>query len=172
MPKETLNQLVKIENSPIRDAYLLLGANSPLDLSNKYTEQDQVLFKSGAWDYDNPELKVNRVKDELEKIGIENLSGEEKVWANEILWFWNHHAISCAIAKKDIEKAKNYASEALKYQRNDKDHPNKITKLLYLLVNNRLEEGKVYAQNEIPEEVERETAHHLIDSYKKNWEGF
>lgn len=170
--QESLGGLVKIENSPIRDAYLLLGANSPGELYDKYLEQDQILFKSGAWDYNNPELIVNKIKDVLEKIGIENLSGKEKVWVNEILWFWNHHAISIAIGKyHDIEKAKDYAEEALKYQSNDLKHPNKITKLLFYLVNDKLEEAEKFAKDEI-EEDEKEAATLLIESYKNNWGGY
>lgn len=157
-----------IENSPIKEAYNLLQAHSPLELSKKYTEEDQRLMKSKSWDYSNPDLLTNKVKEILEKVPAEYLSNEEKEWRNEILWFWYHHAISCALGRyHDLEKAKYFASEALCHQ--SEDHPNQITKLFDLLVNDKLQEAEEFSQNIVND---KDTAEYLISAYKDNWKNF
>ena len=120
-----------IEKSPMKEGYVLLGARTPLELSNLYSEQDQELMKLGEWDYNNAELITNKVKNILEKIEPETLTEDEKIWRQEILWFWYHHAISCAVGRyKNKEAAQSYAAQALEIQ--PEDHPNKITRLLFL----------------------------------------
>lgn len=159
-----------VEQSPLKEAYILLGATTPLALSQKYTDEDQQLMKSHSWDYNNPDLIVNRVKELLEKVNPDSLSQEEKDWWNEILWFWHHHAISCAIGKyRDFEKAKEYSKKALYYKSFDKNHPNKITDIFDLLLNSKLQEAQALAQNLVDG---KETALSLIEYYKNNWEHF
>lgn len=170
MAQETLQMLDKIEKSPLRDAYLLLNARSASDLLKKFTDEDQTLMKTNSWDYADSELFVNKIKSILENAKNEGLSSKEKEFKYEILWLWYHHAISCAIHKKDIEKAKCYAQEALKYKSYNSKNTNKITELLYLLLNDKIKEAEVFA-NSI-DGYEKETARDLIKSYKNNWEGF
>ncbi len=149
--------------SPIKEAYSLLNAHTPLELNNFYTAEDQKLFKSGSWDYANPELVINKVKTILESASEDGMSDEEKEWRKEILWFWYHHAISCAIFKyKDKEAAKEYSQIALQYKAID--HPNKITDILNLLL-----DGNISAAEELAQilETDKETALGLIEDYKQ-----
>jgi hypothetical protein len=151
------------EKSPAKEAYLLLSAHTPLELSNKYSEEDQRQMLSGTWDYNNPALIINKVKNILEGISPQKLIEEEKDWVEEILWFWYHHAISCALYKyKDKEKARACAIKALDIQ--PENHPNKITKLLSLLLDDKLEEARKWAQS-IEEESEKSTAQSLITEW-------
>jgi hypothetical protein len=149
--------------SPLKEAYLLLGAKTPLELSDLYSAEDQKLMKAGAWDYDNPNLIVNKVKTNLEFTDLATLSEEEKEWRKEILWFWYHHAISCAIWRyKDKQAAQAYSARALELQSDD--HPNQITRLLYLLVRDQLPEAEAWAMT--VNEEEKDTAESLIKQYK------
>lgn len=160
------------EKSPIKDAYFLLGAKTPLELSRLYTAEDQRLMKSHEWDYKNPDLLTNKVKNILESASLEVLTEDEQEWREEILWFWYHHAISTAIALyKDIDSAKVFAENALQHQ--PEDNPNKITRLMYLLLNDRLVEAENLAAS-IPEDIlsdgepnpEPITARDMITAYK------
>lgn len=110
-------------------AYDLLGASTPLELNQKYVQIDQVLFKSGEWNYNNPALLTNQVKSILERVDTNSLTADELEWRQEILWFWYHHAISCARWKGDKEAALHFSEVALELQTDE--HPNQITKLLY-----------------------------------------
>jgi len=158
---ENQPQQFNIENSPMKEAYQLLDAPTPLELSQKYTKAEQELFKSHEWDYENPEQIQNKVKDILEAVDLSILTEEEQDWRQEILWFWYHHAISCAIWKKDREKAIEYSDKALEIQ--GENHPNKITKVLSLLVNDKVEEAEEFVKTT---ETNRETAEELIEDYK------
>jgi len=154
-----------IESSPMREAYLLLNAHTPLELSNRYTEEDQKLMATAKWDYNNPDLITNKVKELLENIDPINLTGAENEWRNEILWFWYHHAISCAIYRyKDKLTARSCAKKALLWQ--DSNHPNKITRLFDFLLNDDLVGAEDWA-GLINKEPERSTARKLIDGYKR-----
>ncbi len=153
------------EKSPVREAYVLLGAKTPLELSNLYTDEDQKLMKFHEWDYNNPDLTINKIKEILENVNLETLSQEERKWAQEIIWFWYHHAISCAIWRyKDRQKAKEYSEKALSYQ--TKDHPNKITRLLNFLSEDKFYEAEVWT-DQIEDEVEKTTALELLKEYKE-----
>jgi len=148
----------------MENAYALLGASTPLELNTLYDQEDQKLMREKAWDYDNSDLIVNKVKKILEGVDTATLSEEEQEWRNNILWFWNHHAISCAIWRyKDQRAAQKFSEEALKFQ--SEDHPNQITKLLYFLTHDQLDLAKEYL-SEITDEDEKETAKYLIDTYR------
>ncbi|HEY4490187.1 MAG TPA: hypothetical protein VJC12_02945 [Candidatus Paceibacterota bacterium] len=165
MEGSTGNEVFEIERSPLRAAYVLLAAKTPLGLSHRYSEEDQKLMKDGSWDYNNPNLVVNKVKEILEAVDSATLTEEEKEYWQEILWFWHHHAISCATWRyKDKEKAQFHAAKALEYQ--SENHPNTITKLLYLLINDKLEEAEEWA-SQIPIDLEKETADALVKEYKE-----
>ncbi len=150
-----------VSSNPLHQAYELIGVTTMHGLSRAYTAEDQKLMKEGKWDYENPELLTNKIKILLEKIDPTTLSEEEKEWRGEILWFWYHHAISCAISRyKDKERAQEYVEKALEYQ--DNDHPNKITRLFYFLLHDDLKAAEDFAE-EI--ENDKETAQWLIDDY-------
>lgn len=152
------------EKSPIKGAYVILGAKSPLELLKNYSIEDQKLMKSRNWDYLNHELVTNKVKEILEGVDTKSLTGGEIEWRQEILWFWYHHAISCAIWKyKDRPSAQIYSAKALEYKSNE--NPNKITGLLDLLVNDKLDEAVSYAEG-IIEEPEKTTAAELVQEYR------
>jgi hypothetical protein len=154
-----------INKSQLKELYFLLGANKPSELYLNFLKEDQSLMKSGLWDYGNSELLVNKVKSFIEGIEISLLSVEEKKWINSLLWLWHHHAISCAIVRyKDKQKAEEYSEKAMFYQ--DESHPNQITKLLYLLVRDKLEEAKEWI-NQIKSGVERDTANFLLKQYQE-----
>lgn len=154
-----------IEKSALKEAYILLDAKSPMELSNLYSEEDQKLMGTQTWDYGNSELVTNKIKEILERTDISALSEEEKEWRNEILWFWYHHAISCAIWRyKDQHAAQEYSARALELQSDE--HPNQITRLLYFLTRDQLNEAETWA-TEIREEPEKSTAADVIDWYKK-----
>ena len=130
----------EILSSPIFEAYKLLGAHTPLELNRKYTIEDQKLFLSHTWDYEDPNQIINKIKNILESSPQNESSQEENDWRQETLWFWYHHAISVALWKKDISKAREFSKKALELL--PKDNSNKITKLLDLLVNGRVDEAK------------------------------
>jgi hypothetical protein len=165
-PRPTKIEKFDIENSPIRKAYELLGAHTPTELSNLYSEQDQKLMHSKAWDYRDPDLITNKIKSTLESVDPGTLTGEEQEWRNEILWFWNHHAISAAIWRyKDRDAAQRFATDAISYQ--SADHPNKITRLLQLLVAGDVKEARLWAEG-IEDMVEINTATSLINDYEED----
>ena len=164
-PNREKKQAFEKEKSPAKEAYVLLGAKTPLELSNLYSAEDQKLMHAGSWNYKDEESVVNKVKKILESIDPSTLIPDEREWRQEILWFWYHHAISCAVWRyKDKIAAQMYAAKALEYQ--SAEHPNKITRLLDLLVNDKLEDAEKWS-SEIGEEPERSTADSLVQGYKR-----
>jgi hypothetical protein len=160
LPTDRDNQVFSLQ-----DAYKLLGAETPLELNEKYVEEDQKLFKAGEWDYENPELLTNQVKEMLEKVDATSLNEDEREWRQEILWFWNHHAISIAVWKhRDRAAALQFAEKALALQ--PESHPNQITRLLYYLVRGDIAIAKAHAAT-ITDEVEGPTANDLITEYEE-----
>lgn len=165
LEQDPLPKKFNIETSPAKEAYKLLGATTPLELSNLYSERDQELTQSRQWDYSNPELITNKIKSSLELIDPKSLTEDEREWRQEILWFWYHHAISCAVWKyKDKNAAQMFASKALDIQ--PKNHPNKITRLLFYLVHDNLEEAEEWLET-IDEEPEKTTATELVKEFKE-----
>jgi tetratricopeptide (TPR) repeat protein len=161
------------ENSPMIEAYELLGANSPKELDSLYNDADQELMKSNEWDYNNPDLIINKVKNIIENVDENSLTEEEKEWRQMILWFWYHHAMSIAMSKfGDKEKAKEFGAKAIEL--NPEDNSNKITEIYYMLLNDKLAEAEELAAS-IPEGLlddgnlnpEPQTARDLIEDYKK-----
>lgn len=161
---DTSQSKFEIQKSPLRDAYRLLGARSPVQLSNLYVAEDQRMMATGGWDYNNSALIVNKVKTILEATDQNTLTPDEKDWREEILWFWYQHAINCAIwTHRDKAAAQEFSERALRHQSDD--HPNKITKLLYYLTRDKVQEAEQWAGT-IGEEVEKTTAAKLLDDYK------
>ncbi len=151
-------------NHTLHDAYALVGVSTPLELNQKYVEEDQRLFKSGEWDYENPDLLTNKIKEILEKVDVSNLHEDEREWRQEMLWFWNHHAISIAVWKyRDRVAALQFAERSLALQ--PEGHPNQITKLLYYLIQGELVAAKAHAEA-ITDEVGGSTADELVREYE------
>ena len=149
----------------IDELFALTGAASFLGVHRRYMVDDQMLMQSGGWDYDNPKLLINRIRSLLEQIVPDNLSAREKIWYYETLWIWHHHAISCAFGKRDRAAAKRHAARALELQRGD--HPNKITRLLWLLAHEQIEEANMWVAA-IEDPVEKETGQYLVCEYVKS----
>lgn len=150
----------------MKKAYLLLNAHSPGELSEKYTEEDQKLMRTEKWDYKDSTLVTNKIRNILERLDLNKLSKEEKFWRLNILWFWYHHAMSCALWRyHDRKLAQEYSKKAMKYQ--TKNHPNKITRIFYFLVHDQLRKAELWNKT-ITKEPEQSTAQHLIEEYKIN----
>lgn len=148
--------------SPLKKAYDLVGAKTPLELSNFYTDEDQKLWLSGEWDDENRGLITNKVKETLEAIDPAELNEEEREWRSEILWFWYHHATTHAFERGDIEKAKQYVERALTHQ--TPDHPNKITRFLKYVVEGDESGARTWAET-IAEEPEKTSVQNLLKRY-------
>ena len=153
-----------MNESALKEAYILLDASNPQELYKRYLAEDQKIVTSKISNYHDPKLVINKVKEILEKVNLKELSKEEKECRLDILWLWHHHAISYAVwGYKDKKRAKEYALQALKYQ--PKDNPNKITRLLYLLICDQLLDAEKWVKT-INEEPEKTTALDLLKFYK------
>lgn len=146
------------------DIFKILGVKTPDDVLREFSRLDQKLMTNGEWNYENEDLVINKTKDILEKLDLSTLSKEELQTRKYILWLWNHHAISSAIGKKNKEKAQEFASKAMEYKSDE--NPNQITKLLALLVNDKLPEAEEHSKN-ITKDYEQKTAQDLIQAYKE-----
>lgn len=151
-------------NFEIKKMYILLDAKKASELFDKYFEEDQRIITSRIEDYHDPKLIINKVHNLLEKIDARHLTREEQIERRHILWLWYHHAISYAVwGYKDKKRAKKYSALALRNQ--PKNHPNKITRLLYLLVRDKYEEAKEWVKSISKEE--KSTAKKLLLFYKE-----
>jgi len=148
--------------------YDLLGVpqGEALRASRAYSAFDQAAIKKGVWDYDDPNFICRQVVELIEGTPLDELTEEEQEWFQEIAWFWHHHAISWMIWHDQKERAREEAALALSLQ--DADHPNRITRLLYLLVQDRLEEAKDHVSYGPSgwDEVERDTGKWLLEEYR------
>lgn len=163
--------MIKVERfnknkSILKNVYIKFLVNDPSELKKVYMNEDQKLMRNGKWDYENPELITNKIKDSVEAIGVQNISDKkEKIWISDILWMWYHHATSCALYRYGNKKeAIKYSTIALDLQ--TEDHPNKITRLLYFLSRDNLNNAERWFKL-ITEEPEKTTAKYLIDRYKQ-----
>lgn len=146
-------------------AYVLTGVRNPQALYDAYVAIEQPLFIAGVWDYNDPTQLHNQIKQELEEIDPDTLNEAEREQRQRILWFWHHHAISCAIwIKQDRVAARAHATIALSYQ--DDDDPNQITRLLYFLVHDQLAEAEAWVEQMTDVEDREETARPLLQEYK------
>lgn len=152
--------------SVLRELYIQFSCNDPGELDDVYLQEDQRLMYALEWDYDNPSQVPNIIKDAIEKVGLENIPDKkERKWIQQIVWLWYHHAFSCAIYQyKDRKKALKYSRLALRYQ--PKNHPNKITKLMYLLLRDKGKEAREW-QKKIQLEPEKSTAVSCFEDYRK-----
>jgi hypothetical protein len=154
-----------------RAAFELLGVTNFKDLSIAYSAADQELMKKGIW-YHKGNSVPNLVKTLIENIDPEELDEKDKQWWREIMWFWYHHAISSALRMSGDRMiaqilAQTFATRALEFQ--DADHPNKITRLLYLLVHGQVREAEEWwGRYPSKDEVEHETGLELIEDTKND----
>lgn len=158
-----------IEKSPMKEAYALLGARTPLELYHLYSEEDQKILREKGFlgfDYNDPDLITNKVKDILEVANPEELTADEQEWRKGTLWFWYHHAISAAITRGNKEKAQEFSEKALEFE----DRDNKITRLLYYLVHDRRKDAEEHVQMMAEEnDSDAESAKELLEEfYKQN----
>ena len=153
----------------VNEAFTLLGVHTFLELSRAYSHEDQKLMKSREWNAYNPTLTTNRVKAILEQIDPSELNESDRMWRDEILWFWYHHAVSC---ERNRVQAQTYATKALELQGDD--HPNRITRLLWFLTYDKVDEAKQWLVEAPAEadEVEDQTGLDTIREYeqRKFWE--
>ena len=141
------------------------GVTTSKELYLAFQAEDQRTFVDRQWDYNNPDLLINKIKQAVDMVANQDLHEDDTYWLREIRWLWHHHAISCACARyQSREMAQYHSGMALKYL--DQLLGNKITKLLYLLVRGRVVEAELWAEG-IECEVESETARACLDDYKK-----
>lgn len=134
------------------------------ELFDAYLKEDQKIVTARIENYHDPKLLIHKVKKQLESVDARYLTQEEKIERRHILWLWYHHAISYAVwGYKDKKQAKKYSALALKYK--PKNHPNKITFLLFLLVRDRYKEAKEWVKKITHEE--KSTAKELLLFYKE-----
>lgn len=145
--------------SKLTVVYDLLHVETPLQMSQAYTEFDQQAFKAGRWDPDDMLFMCNRVKAILEQIGLVNLVGDEQDWAREILWFWHHHAISIMLQRGDVDRARVCSYWALHYQA--PGHSNQVTRALDLFVHNKLTDLRRHLAS-VEDESERDIVGDLV----------
>lgn len=158
-----MKKVLATNKSLLRDAYVLLNVDNPFELSERYLAEDQKIVTSKISDYHSEKLITNKVKRILEQIDARLLSKDERHERRLILWLWHHHAISYAVwGYKDRKRARQYSALALRYQ--PKNHPNHITRLLYLLIRDRLSDARQWARC-IKEKTEKETAMSLLKFY-------
>lgn len=157
----------------VHEVFGLLGVDNFKDLSLAYSREDQKLMKSGEWDPQNPALITNRVKKLLEQIDPNDLSENDRSWYFEVLWFWYHHATSCTSWITNRPLAQAYATKALALQEKCQPEgfcqPNRITRLLWLLVHDRVDEAREWmAQKPVgADEVEHKNGLELIEEYEQ-----
>ena len=156
-----------LTHDSLKEAYMLLEASSTSELARKFIAEDQRLLKAQSWDYKNPELVLNKVKEIVEHIIDDGFVEGDKDSADDlktILWFWYHHATGYVIWDyKDREKAFEFSSKALKYQ--TADNPNQITRLLYLLIRNEEKEASACLET-IKEESDKTAARGIMKEYR------
>ena len=98
------------------------GASDMRDLHLRiYMDEDQMRMKNLAWDYKDASSLVNRIYLDCKNLDESKLDESDSMWLRETLYFWNHHAVSCALGRyKDYKAAREFVDAALFYQ--DKDH--------------------------------------------------
>lgn len=148
----------------VEEAFNLCHVKDFKELHDAYVADDQALFKSGEWDPNDHTQLINRIKFLLLQVDPSDLKEDDCAWRAEILWFYYHHGISYAMRRRDRKLAIQYAECAMRYQWTN--HPNKITRLLWLLLNDKVNAARKWAE-QIPPELDRQTAFELIRDYER-----
>lgn len=155
------------ENRPIDVLCSLYGVSDVKLLARLSDAIDQHLMRESEWDYNKPECGNNKLVRELEKLDRTGMTLEENYWVNQIIWFWYHHAISCALFKYfDRSAAQAFAIRALEHQERLPDHPNRITRLLYYLVFGQHDKAQQWVQSFSLDDAEADTAEGLLLDYQ------
>ena len=91
-----MNEPLETRPKTLGDICAEHGVETARQLDQFVTEMDQELMKKQAWDYANPGFPNNVIVANLERVDQRHFSPIAKFWVNQIIWFWYHHAISCA----------------------------------------------------------------------------
>lgn len=160
------NKVFDPQKSPLSRVYVQFSVVDPGELTDLFFKEDQKLMIQKKWDYRNPDLLPNQIKRSIEKVGLRAIRNpKERRWIRNILAMWYHHAISCAIWRYgDRRAALRYSKKALILR--SQDNPNRITRLLYLLIRNKPKAAEKWACA-ITAEPEKTTAQHLLDLYRE-----
>ena len=141
------------------------SVQSVKELAQLADDDDQRLMRSLEWDYEVDALHTQIVND-LKRVPRKELVGDEKWQVEQVIWFWYHHATSCAIYRHDDrKKALYFIQKALRYQARIPDHPNKVTLLLYLLLKGNFSKAKTLVPTMNEDEIE--TGRELVEEWKK-----
>jgi hypothetical protein len=153
---------------PIDEICRRCGVGSVQELERYITDIDQRLMKADLWDYRNPNNENNEIVRLLkQRVDLDSLVADEKYWFTQIIWFWYHHAASCALFKyRDRITAQIFADAALEHHELLPDHPNKITPLLYYLAYGRIEEAERWVKSFPADHDEAETAVGTLMDYQ------
>ena len=138
--KNTIRNILKEFN--VRDVY---------DLSELHLAIDQQQIKTDTFKLHSKKNINNRIKNALETLDIRKIkNSDEQEVVKDILWLWYHHACTIAIWKKgDIKAGKRYCKKALSYLY--EGHPNKMTWLIMLLLEGKIDEAKKWVSDEVTE---------------------
>ena len=141
------------------------SVSTVVELVQLADDDDQQLMHSREWDYKVDSLNT-RIVDDLKRVPRKELVGDEMWQVEQVIWFWYHHATSCAIYRhNDRKQALYFVKKALRYQARIPAHPNKVTHLLYLLLKGRLSEAKALVPTMNEDEVE--TGRELVEEWKE-----
>ena len=151
-------------------AFDLFGVDSFRSLHDAYMWQDQRMFKQRVWDYEDPLNILTMTREALEVVDPGTLNSDDRMWWYEIIWFWYHHAVSAAIRKQDKARARYFACVALAYQ--GEDHPNRITRLLWLLVHDQLAEARRWVFECKKLGPDHETEVDILEDYESGDDGW
>lgn len=153
-----------------KEVYRLLGVQygNSEEALRVYFYLDQRLTRGGSpwsgWNYDDPTFIFRRVVEAIEEVDEGSLSSDEQRHFNEIRWFYYHHAVSRALQLRDRESALRFSRAALACQ--GPNHPNRITRLLYLLVRNRVDEAREWGRS--AQGKEQDSVRDLLFDYESD----
>lgn len=127
-------------------AFEILFVRNFEELHSAYITSYKQLTRTARWDATKSFLSVNRIKKILEEIDPDHLNESERMWRAEILWFWYYKTICCPGWDTNLELIKHYAGKALEFQKEGHQdgmaQANRITKLLYILVHDRVDQAE------------------------------
>jgi hypothetical protein len=138
-------------------------ANDFDDLNKIFMHDEEQQIANQTYDMDNPDAINNQIKDALLEVDLDSLEKEDKDTAYHMLWLWHHHACTAAMWQiGDFARAKDLCATALLYIH--EENPNKMTHLIWLLLQGQIEEAKKWYTDEASKE-EEEYAQMLFDAY-------
>ena len=138
-------------------------ANDFDELNKIFMLDEEQQIANHTYDMDNQNAINNQIKDALLEVDLDSLEKEDKDTAYHMLWLWHHHACTAAMWQiGDFARAKELCATALSYIH--KENPNKMTYLIWLLLQGQIEEAKKRYQDEASKE-EEEYAQMLFDAY-------